>query len=368
MIAVKTHIAYHLTEALQNDGLNINIISPTQVDIIEQYLGSCFDNDPSDPLSFLADSIISSAPLNTSPYQLSMIALAAGNYFDYAGITTPARLAQLQLLLSQLDKHVLQYGQVVTPVELATPTGYTHFDLSRDINTVYGFVGLEKEVTIATQTAQVFKRFGTGFEQEIDLIAQYLVSISENGEWGHGKSSAAAVEIVGQHFYQYKDGSCKVRVEIEGVSFKDITIPVGYNTPIEIVIRATDIPQARFTAGSVNVNVDIYDLDTPHAGNEDVLMGVTFSYLSMINDQPSWPVYTHDLELSVSSLQANTSLGSADTLGQTFEWSVTVVNQNPNRPTGGLAVRVAPPSCITYDPAQFNAALGGSFTDVVHYW
>lgn len=184
-------------------------------------------------------------------------------------------------------------------------------------------------------------------------------------------ASAAAVGVIGQNFYPYTDASSKVRVEIFGATFRDITIPVGYNSPIEIIISATDIPQARFTAGFVNVTVDIYDLVTPHNNggtNEDVLMGVAFTYIRMIDDQPSWPVYTHDLELSVSSLQANTTLGSAATLGQTFEWSVTVVNQNPNRPTGGLLVRVAPPACISYDPAQFNDALGGGVTDVVHYW
>lgn len=60
------------------------------------------------------------------------------------------------------------------------------------------------------------------------------------------------------------------------------------------------------------------------------------------------------MALSVTSLQANTSLGSAATLGNTFEWSVTSVNQNPNRPTGGVMVTIAPPACIDFDPMQLN--------------
>lgn len=80
-----------MTEALQNDGLNINIINPTQVTAIEAYLDSCFDESATDPLTILSDvvnGIDPTEPLATSPYQLAMVALAAGNYFSYESITT----------------------------------------------------------------------------------------------------------------------------------------------------------------------------------------------------------------------------------------------------------------------------------------
>lgn len=170
---------------------------------------------------------------------------------------------------------------------MKVPELYPGYDLSRDVITVYGEVGLEKETTIAAQAAQAFIRFtptGSDFGYAVNLIAQYLVTISENGQWGQPKSTGAAVEIVSQYFQSYTDAVYNVRIEIHGVTYKELTIPQNFISPIELYIPASAIPQARFTAGHVNFTVDIYDLVTPHnngGANEDIMMGVTFSYLGL---------------------------------------------------------------------------------------